>query len=276
MQRLNSNDLVGHITENKNHGYELLILPEEYEGVRFISSIGFVDPRKEIGELLWPEKVNAENVQALKIALGEKAYAGQYQQRPAPPGGITFSKDWFSERLEDNYEIIARFISWDTAQSETGDYSACVVGELMPDYRLFIRHVFRAKMPFPKLVETFELKAKDWKYQLREISVESKSSGLSLMQTIQQASPDWLGPMLQAVNPTNDKETRASLASIWCANHSVILPKPSSKFPWLYDFENELFDFPNSKNDDMVDAFSQLIFRTRFLLEAGLKARTEQ
>jgi hypothetical protein len=39
------------------------------------------------------------------------------------------------------------------------------------------------------------------------------------------------------------------------------------------DFEDELFDFPNSAFMDQVDAFSQLIIYTENLLAEGWRAR---
>ena len=54
-QRLHEDDLTGNLLEKG--GYELLMLPEEYEPDRARpTSIGWRDPRTTLGELLWPEK----------------------------------------------------------------------------------------------------------------------------------------------------------------------------------------------------------------------------
>lgn len=47
------------------------------------------------GELLWPAKVTAAHLEALKVFLGSYRYAGQYQQRPAPAAGGIFQRSWW-------------------------------------------------------------------------------------------------------------------------------------------------------------------------------------
>src|SRR5271168_477551 len=60
MQRCHQRDLSGHLLEQG--GYEHLCLPAEYEGPGRVTSIGFSDPRKEVGELLWPEQFGPEEI----------------------------------------------------------------------------------------------------------------------------------------------------------------------------------------------------------------------
>src|SRR5206468_458604 len=90
-QRLHEADLTGDLLSRG--GYEQLCLPAEFEPERrCTTSIGWTDPRKECGELLWPEKVTRQNLADLKVSLGSYRYAGQYQQRPAPAEGGIFKR----------------------------------------------------------------------------------------------------------------------------------------------------------------------------------------
>jgi hypothetical protein len=93
MQRCHQQDLSGHLLEQG--GWEHLCLPAEYEGPMRATSIGFVDPRQNPGELLWPERFGPTEIEALKISLGSYAAAGQLQQRPSPAGGGIFKRHWF-------------------------------------------------------------------------------------------------------------------------------------------------------------------------------------
>ena len=93
MQRCHQQDLSGHVLEQG--GWEHLCLPAEYEGPGRVTSIGFSDPRTEIGELLWPERFGPEELETLKRSLGTYAAAGQLQQRPSPSGGGIFQRHWF-------------------------------------------------------------------------------------------------------------------------------------------------------------------------------------
>lgn len=273
MQRLHEDDLTGHLLKGKER-YELLVLPAEYEGVRFTSSIDFVDPRTEGGELLWPQRFGEAEIQSLKNSLSELGIAGQLQQRPSPISGNIYKKEWFFDRRE-NIDFIARFMSWDTAlsDSETAAYSSCTVGELTSDYRLFIREVYREKLQFPQLRQAVIDLAQKYKFGLRGIIIESKASGISILQTLQQSTEDSLQEILVPFKPTIDKTSRAINASLWCENGSVILPPPTEQSKWLFDFEEELFTFPNSKYKDQVDSFNQLILYLEHYLSEGYRAR---
>jgi phage terminase large subunit-like protein len=93
MQRCHEQDLSGHLLEQG--GWEHLCLPAEFEGARPVTSIGWSDPRSEHGELLWPDRFGAAEIQSLKRSLGSYAAAGQLQQRPSPAEGGLLKRHWF-------------------------------------------------------------------------------------------------------------------------------------------------------------------------------------
>ncbi len=106
-------------------GYEHLCLPMEYEGPRKITSIGFVDPRKEQGELLFPERFPRDVVERDKKIMGPYAVAGQFQQRPSPAEGGEFLPDMIQvvDVMPAGFIRWAR--GWDLAATEgAGDYTA--------------------------------------------------------------------------------------------------------------------------------------------------------
>ena len=93
-QRLHEADLTGDLLIKGD--FELLCLPAEFAPERrCTTSIGWMDPRVQCGELLWPEKVTAAHLERLKVSLGAYRYAGQYQQRPAPAGGGILQQGWW-------------------------------------------------------------------------------------------------------------------------------------------------------------------------------------
>jgi predicted phage terminase large subunit-like protein len=273
MQRLHEDDLVGHIL-GKNEVWEQLILPAEYEGERFQSSLGFVDPRTQPGELLWSERFGPTEITRMKDTLSEAGVAGQLQQRPAPLLGNIFKRDWFSQRYE-NVEVVARYISWDTAASieDTAAYSSGIVGELTSDYRLFIREVYRERMEFPQL--QYRVEALADKYDgINGIIIEYKSSGIQVVQSLRQTSS--VSDLIVPFNPKGDKISRAYESAKWAEKGMVILPSPDPSKPWLLDFEEELFNYPNSRYADQVDALAQLTdFLSHYLAE-GLEARSRR
>src|ERR1035437_1644266 len=81
-QRVHADDLAGHVLEQGGWGH--LSLPAEFEGDNRVTSIGWTDPRKQIGELLRPEQFGPAEIAVSKRVLGSYAYSAQFQQRPSP------------------------------------------------------------------------------------------------------------------------------------------------------------------------------------------------
>jgi predicted phage terminase large subunit-like protein len=273
MQRLHEDDLCGHLIAKPDVHWETLILPAEYEGPRFQSSIGFEDPRKEQGDLLWPERFGFDEIIKAKSNLSAIGVAGQLQQRPTPLLGAIFKKEWFATRKE-SMPCVARYFSWDTAASieDTAAYTCGIVGELAPDYRLFIRNIWRDRIEFPQLQYAIEGQANKFGGRmLRDIIIENKSSGIQAIQSMKQTSK--YKDSVMPFNPKGDKIARAYEAAKWCEKGMVILPPPNADNEWMMDFEDELFTFPNSKFKDQVDALSQLCDYLSFYLAEGLTAR---
>jgi predicted phage terminase large subunit-like protein len=95
-QRLAENDLTGHILETEADGWCHLCLPGRYEPERsYITTIGWKDPRKEPGELLWPERFSEPALARLEKTMGPYIFAGQIQQRPEPKGGGIIKRAWW-------------------------------------------------------------------------------------------------------------------------------------------------------------------------------------
>lgn len=130
-QRLSEEDLTGHILSKDVGEWTHLMLPMRYDPVRaYPTSIGWTDPRTEAGELLWPERYGAQEVEILEKQLGPWASAGQLQQSPEPKGGGIIKRDWWQLWAHDAYPpmdtIIATLDTAYTTKSEN-DFSAMTV-----------------------------------------------------------------------------------------------------------------------------------------------------
>jgi len=236
------------------------------------------------GPALWPEHKPLSEVLDLQATTPESIWETTYQGNPSPPAGSVFKRSWWLR--DTRYDVtepgsqiqtVARYISWDTAlkDKDTSDYSAAVIGELWPDYRLAIRYVLRERLPFPDLPTEIEALAKQYDYddKLRAIIIEDKASGTSAYQTLLAGSDNHISSLLIPFMPTADKVTRANQAGVWCRNGCVQLPLANEAAPWLFDFEDEIFNFPSAAHDDQVDAFSQLVIYLEHLLADGWRAR---
>lgn len=238
-----------------------------------------------LGPALWPQHKPLAEILQLKATTIADVWETTYQANPQAAGGATFKREWWNNNRFDAGDMgkvrtcVARWHSWDTALSdEDGNaFSALVVGELWPDYRLTIREVYKERLDFPGLLDAMTRFARrdNVDKKLRAVIIEDKASGTSAVQTLQGSSEMWLSSLIVPFMPSGDKERRAKQASVWCSNGSVMLPHPSDYAPWLSDFENELFSFPGSTFKDQVDAFDQLVIYTENLLAEGLRARQE-
>lgn len=127
MQRVHEGDLSGVILAN-GLGYTHICVPMSYVPCKHVNAwvgnkiktfiggevddideddIFWVDPRTEEGELLWPERFPASEVAKLEKELGPYAYAGQYQQTPAPRGGGIIKEEWWQTFDKDAAEEFA-------------------------------------------------------------------------------------------------------------------------------------------------------------------------
>ncbi len=294
MQRLHDDDPTGHVIkameDDENFPrFDHVVLPARYEPKRFFSTIGKEDPRTIEGELLFPQLFDEKVLRETEALLGPTDAAGQLQQRPAPAGGNIFLSEWWQDQ-KNRYDpadrsiynkSIARWLFWDTALKdlEQNDYTAMVVFELLPDYRIFTRHVWWRKLQFPQLSSTIEAEAVRWMFdeKLRFCVIEDKASGISAIQTLEQGATESVSQRIKAFNPgMSSKPARMRQASLWCERGCVLLPTPHDDVPWLMDFEDMLYKLPAAKFDDPGDAFSMGILYLENLLAEGWKARTSR
>lgn len=95
MQRLHEKDVSGIILD-ADMGYDHIMLPMRYDPLRaHPTKLGYVDPREEDGELLFPDRFPLNVVDRDEAALGPYATAGQYAQSPEPRGGGIIKDTWW-------------------------------------------------------------------------------------------------------------------------------------------------------------------------------------
>ncbi len=251
MQRLHERDLTGHVLERG--GWEHLCLP-----ARFEPRHPFVwpdDPRTVEGELLWPERIDAEAVSRLKLTLGSYGASGQLQQTPSPLEGGMLKRGWFREyaAIPDALDEVLQ--SWDLTFKETtgSDY---VVGQVWgkKGASAYLLDQVRDRMDFPATLKAIESLSAKWPAALAKL-VEDKANGPAVISTLKSKIAG-----LIAVEPRGSKEARASAVSPAIEAGNVFLPAPSL-WPGVHDFIEECASFPKGANDDQVDAMTQALDR---------------
>lgn len=281
--RWNEDDLIGRVIERQSapdwHGdvYEIVNFPaiaEEYDALG-----------REPGDALWPEAWPIDELLMKQATHDDWTWQALYQQHPTTPGGSVFKQEWWADgrnryhidNVAGNYNVAGRYISVDPnwKPGDESAYASILCGELSGDYRFRVRNVWRDRPQFPDLVSQIVLQAVKWNHdgKLRGILIEEKASGASVIQTLRATAPSWMVDLIIPYNPTVDKVVRARQSALWCRNNCVLLPHPSEDTPWLYDFTQEMFRFPNSNFMDQVDSFSQLVIYLENFIREGFRSR---
>lgn len=254
MQRLHERDISGAIL-SLGMGYEHLMLPMEFEAGRNPQTrIGFVDPRRAEGELLDPTRFPRTVVEDLKRDMGSYAFAGQYQQRPAPRDGGMFKRSWFEIVDAIPNTCGQRVRAWDLGATESGgDPSAGVKLTIDGSGVFYVEDVRRAQEG-PAGVErmvkvTATQDGVDTRIRIpQDPGQAGKAQAATLIKLL-------AGYDVKAVPPTGSKEVRAMPAAAQAEAGNVKLVRA----PWNEPFIEEMCNFPTGAHDDQVDAFADAL-----------------
>ena len=273
MQRLHGEDAAAKCEETGR--YTILRLPMEYErkyhchtswARRDGSVATFDDPRTEEGELLQPDRFDADKVQQLKEDLGPTAYAAQEQQRPTQIGGNIFKEEWFQywnpAALPEQWPTLIQ--SWDMSfkKTSTADY---VCGQVWGVYKanLYLLDMVWARMSLTETIDAVRALSQNWPRAYTKI-VEDAANGPGVCDILQD---EIMG--LELVRPEGGKEARAYACEPFWARRSVWLPPNHSQ---LEELKKQHAGFPRVTHDDAVDAGTQAVL----YLARGIKTTVEE
>lgn len=261
MQRVHEDDVASAALEM---GYDHLCIPMRWdESLRKVTRIGWTDPRKEDGELMFPERFPKEWVDQTERNMGPYAFSAQYQQRPAPRKGAMFAVERLSlyDDLPDEPFITVR--AWDLAGTEGA--GAYTVGLRMRygrnSRRFYIDDVARARLSIGAVRDLIrDVAALD--------GVETKiilprDPGQAGLAQIVDLTAMLAGYNVTAEMQTGSKELRAEPLASHVENGHVFVRKET----WTSAFVEELRMFPKGRYRDQVDAaasaFNALAAMTR-------------
>jgi predicted phage terminase large subunit-like protein len=285
MQRFKENDWSGHVLDQGD--WEHLCIPQEFEPgkaklklVEFKAGpdkepvkklkwvdeptvIGWKDPRKAKGELMFPARFTPAVLAKERRRL-RAGYAGQHQQDPMASEGVKFKRKWFRYFADAGSHWVLnlpngstrrvlkslcwRFGSCDTAMSEKTDADYTVLGEhaVTPEGDLLVFNVTRDQMEDPEAERT--IRNVLIKKTVSFVAVEKKANGTAIVQRMVRE-----GWAVRGVEAEGDKVSRSSTARIDMENGKIYFLQDA---PWLLDLEKELLLFPNGAHDDQVDMLS--------------------
>lgn len=253
--RWHEDDLVGRISKEMESGtgevFESIVLPAIAEENDILG--------RNVGEALWEERYGLKELKNIKKAIGSREFAALYQQRPQIEDGGLFKRQYFKYFYIDNdfiktsdknvnVEDCFYFQTIDTAMStrKNSDYTAIATFMCDREWNLYLIDLILERLEVPdqwNVIKEFRNR-----YKLRFQAIESKSSGIGI---IQQANRE--GMPLKELKADTDKMTRALNISVMFENGKVYFNKNLDK---LFELEEELLKFPNALHDDAVDVCS--------------------
>jgi len=254
MTRWHEDDIAGRLEQEMLNGtgdeWEILRLPALAEEEP--DPIG-----RKLGEPLWPEWENAENLASKRRAVGERTWAALFQQRPRPDAGTLFSTEKIIYMPEsETPKAKARAAGYDLAATEQlgtrdPDWTVRVRMDLAENGMTIVRNVRRMRGR-PDEVEKFILdNAKnDGKNCKIDIPQDPGAAGKSQVAYL---TRQLFGFHVVSSPESGDKATRAAPFASQMNAGQVILVRGE----WNRTYTEELAGFPAATKDDQVDASSR-------------------
>lgn len=273
MQRLHEGDLTGALLA-ADLGFVHLMIPMEFEEERRCTTPlmvevedevtheivlrNWTDPRSYEGELMDEGRFPKEAVDRQQKA-GQYAWAGQYQQRPAPREGGLFKipEDWAVSMVVDVAPGGGETVSgWDFAGSKrkTSPYTVRVKMMRARDGSIYILHVARKRTSPAELEQMLlDVAADDANTHPGIVQDAPQDPGQAGKAQKWRIAELWEGRSFSITVETGDKETRALPLAAQVEVGKVFLVKA----PWNSAYIEELRNFPSGTYKDQVDASSR-------------------
>lgn len=283
-QRLHEGDPVGHLMKGGN--WELLKIRQEFALDRErpgdkdspkvrakATCLGWVDPRKEEGDLMDPVRFPADKLAEEKSRLGTRGYAAQHQQDPFPAEGAILLRSWFrwyktprdlnGDPLPPQEIVkalgIQRLIqAADTAlgEKQSNDFTADItMGETQT--RIYVLDLLKAKMGAPAAKAALKSTFAKWNANGLVIEGGSSASGKAIAQTIKDETSL---PVIE-LPVMSDKVVGMNSVAPTVESGQIYLPDDQ---PWAADLIESLLAFPAGVHDDDCDAFRICIWYLKF------------
>ncbi len=267
MTRWHEDDLAGRLLRAMAKG------GETWDVVKFPAVAEEDEDYRNSGEPLHAERYPIEALNRIRYGSGERDEAGTgsrvwaslYQQRPSAAEGTIFRREHWQyfkapprellmagddmQRLRTFLQLNDVIQYWDTAAGgkQSNDYSACVTLGISKS-RYYVLDLFLEKIEYPEMERAVQTMFDKWHPSKVAIEGGGSSSGKTVIQSLVRKTKI---PLFEIVHST-DKVLRANVISPIQEAGLVSLPEGAK---WVHDFVESCATFPNTANDDDVDAF---------------------
>lgn len=293
-QRLHEEDVSG-MAISREMGYTHLMIPMKYEVDRHCVTVLahdaageetiWEDPRTEDGELAWPERFPEDICQALERDKGPYAWAGQYQQSPAPRGGAIIKSDlwklWEAEKYP-TFEFLLASLDTAYTEKQENDPSAITIWGVYRDGannpKVMLVYAWQERLAFndlvTKVIDTCTVDSRPMshpRFKIDRLLIESKAAGISVAQELSRLV-GFTGQFgVELINPQKqgDKVARVHAVQHLFTEGMIYAPDKA----WADMVINQTALFPKSAHDDLVDSMSMAL---RYMRDVGLLLRRDE
>jgi len=255
--RWHQDDLLGRIEDHDEDG--------EWTIIKLPAIAGEDDQLgRAVDEPLWPERFYDDPDYSNKQKnMSPYWWSSLYQQRPTPEGGGLIKRDDFQFYHTPPETFDQMLQSWDLSLKDkaTNDYS---VGQVWgrKGANLYLLNQVRGHYSLSQIRTYMRQFAAQYPTALAKL-VEDSAMGPAIKQTMTHEMPGII-----PVKPEGSKRSRVEAVEPVFRSHNIWLPirEDGSTPRWVWDWIEEVVQFPKGKNDDQVDAATQAITH---LLPAG-------
>jgi predicted phage terminase large subunit-like protein len=263
-QRLHEEDLPGYLMQQGN--WEVLKLPAIAEEDETFTINGKTFGRRK-NDVLAPERFGIEFYEAQRKELkSEYAFAGQYQQRPAPVGGGEFKIEllqYYSGHLQ--HSDFTRIICVDPANEnkKTSDYSVFAVLGLGTDHNLYLLDGTRDRLSlYERREELFYLHNKFKPpfvgYEHYGMNSDIAYYKLSMNELNYRFNIMPVGGHLKKEDRIRRLRPLLEQRRIWVPHSLIKYTKDGRTVDFIKELQQEMVMFPNGTHDDILDSISRI------------------
>lgn len=263
-QRLHEDDLPGYLIEKGN--WELLKLPAIAEEDETFCVNGKNFGRRK-NEVLAHERFGIEFYEKQRQELREYAFAGQYQQRPAPIGGGEFKVEWLQYyNGVPNYKEFTRIICVDPADAKgkESDYSVMAVLGLGADQNIYLLDLTRDRLNiYQREEELFYLHAKyrpsmpvNYEKYGKDADISTLTRAMNTRNYRFSINP--VGGSLGKTERIKRLISPMQQRRFWVPHHLVKFDVDGTSYDLIKALIEEMTMFPKARHDDILDAISRV------------------
>jgi len=313
-QRISRRDISEHLLEGPIE-WTHLMLPMRFEPHRSPTTVLvpawatedgqpviWADPRKDEGELLWPERFPEASVKEAEATMGPAKAAGQLQQSPVVAGGGIIERLWWQPWEHEKLPPMDfRIMSVDPAfgEKQTNDFTAITVWGIWRDSGVatgmigmdmatgsrqnVLIHKSDREAEVPKVIMMYARQGR-WalhdavtnigelakEFKIDVLLIENKASGISISQEIRRIF-GYEDFSVRLEDPGRvDKVARTYAIQHLFSEGLIYAPET---YAWAQMVITQAEEFPKSKHDDLHDSMVQAL---NWLRKTGMIQRAAE